>query len=113
MNDFIYLIGMMALSSVFAFLKLFNKTGDYMNFIILGIVFSVLEFIGRISTVQTGLKALGLTVIFLQILWISMNFISSSVLGMYFYGEKIDTNDILGMLLIVGGIYICGKKFIK
>ncbi len=109
MNGNIYFLFMMFLGSLFAFLKLFNKTTSYSYFIILGIIFSILEFVVRIPSIDIGLKQLGYSAVFLQIIWISMNFITSSLLSIYIFNEIISIEKIVGMIMILGGVYISSK----
>jgi uncharacterized protein (DUF486 family) len=94
------------LAAVCAFLKLFYVTNNYTIFIILGIVFSILEFIIRIPTKTIGLTTLGMSVISMQIVWVGMNLLISSILGIYLYKEFLDINKIIGMIFILLGIYI-------
>ena len=110
MNDSIYFYLMMALASVFAFLKLFNKTTSYTYFIIIGVIFSLLEFVFRIPSVDIGVKQLGYSVVYLQIVWVSMNFIMSSILGLMIYNDKLELEKVLGMAMILGGIYLASKE---
>ncbi len=76
----------------------------------IGIMFSIFEFIFRIPSVVIGFKTLGYSAIFLQIIWISMNFISSGLLSSYIYGEVIGLEKMLGMLMILGGVYLSSKE---
>jgi hypothetical protein len=105
----LFFISMMFFASVFAFLKMFYKTSNYTYFVIIGIVFSVLEFFFRIPSVDIGFKTLGYPVIFLQILWVAMSFITSSILCTFIYGEIVSIQKIFGMLMILGGVYISSK----
>ena len=105
MNESLYFYLMMAFASLFAFLKLFNKTINYTYFILLGIIFSILKFIVRIPSVDIGVKKLGYSVVYLQIVWVSMNFITSSLLGTLIYNEQVLFKKILGMGMVLGGVY--------
>jgi hypothetical protein len=96
-----YLIYMF-LASIFAFLKMFYKTSDFTIFVVLGILFSIFEFILRVPSVL-----LGNSVVLLQIIWIAMNFTTSSLLGIYMYGENIGLNMIIGMIVILLGVCLC------
>ena len=109
MIETIYFYFMMILASIFAFLKLFNKTTTYSYFIVIGLIFSILEFVFRIPSVDIGLKALGYSAIYLQIIWISMNFIMSSLLGIMIFSNEIGIEKILGMGLVLLGVFISGK----
>ncbi len=109
MNSSSYFLFMMFFASLFAFLKLFYKTTNYTYFIVIGIVFSILEFIFRIPSIDIGVKALGYSVIWMQIIWISMNFITSSLLGNIMYGELLNVEKVMGMMLILGGVYVAGN----
>ena len=94
------------LASACAFIKLFYKTTDYALFIILGVVFSIVEFVFRIPTKSIGLETLGLSVISMQIIWVGMNLLISSMLGVLMYGDVIGLNKIIGMISIMFGLYI-------
>jgi hypothetical protein len=94
------------LASVCAFLKLFYITNNYSLFIVLGILFSIVEFIFRIPTKSIGLETLGLSVVSMQIIWVGTTLLVSSVLGVLMYGDLIGLNKIIGMLSIIFGLYI-------
>jgi hypothetical protein len=94
------------LAALCAFLKLFYNTNNYIIFIVLGIVFSILEFIIRIPTKTIGLHTLGMSVISMQIVWVGMNLVVSSILGIYLYKEILDINKIIGMIFIMLGIFV-------
>jgi hypothetical protein len=94
------------LASICAFIKLFYKTTNYSVFIVLGIVFSILEFLFRIPTKSLGLEKLGLQVSSMQIIWVGANLLISSLLSILMYGDIIGTNKIIGMLMILFGICI-------
>lgn len=105
-----YIIISMVFASIFAFIKLFNKTTNYYYFIFLGVIYSILEFIFRIPSATIGKNVLGISVVLLQILWVSINFISSSLLGIYMYNESITLNKIGGMILVLLGIFVSCNK---
>jgi multidrug transporter EmrE-like cation transporter len=98
----------MFLASIFAFLKMFYKTSNFTIFIVLGVLFSVFEFILRVPSVL-----LGNSVVILQIIWVAMNFITSSLLGIYMYGENLELNMIIGMVLILLGVCISTGSVLK
>jgi hypothetical protein len=94
------------LAAVCAFLKLFYITTNYSLFIVLGVVFSIVEFIFRIPTKSIGLETLGLSVVSMQIIWVGMSLLVSSILGVLMYGDVIGLNKIIGMISIMFGLYI-------
>jgi hypothetical protein len=94
------------LASSCAFLKLFYKTTNYSLFIVLGLVFSIVEFIFRIPTKSIGLETLGLSVVSMQIIWVGTSLLVSSILGVLMYGDVIGLNKIIGMMSIMFGLYI-------
>ena len=94
------------LAAICAFLKLFYKTTSYSLFIVLGIVFSLLELLFRLPTKSIGLETLGISVISMQIIWVGTNLLVSSILGMLIYGDIIGLNKIIGMISIMFGLYI-------
>jgi hypothetical protein len=106
MSNIIYFYGLLFLASIFAFLKLFIPCKDLITFGIYGTAFSIAEFLVRVPT----LYLLNYSVLNLQIIWVSFNFISSSILSYLIYKETIAPNKIIGMLIILFGIYIVMKK---
>jgi hypothetical protein len=94
------------LASICAFLKLFYITNNYSLFIILGLVFSIVEFIFRIPTKSIGLETLGLSVVSMQIIWVGTSLLVSSLLGILMYGDVVGLNKIIGMISIMLGLYI-------
>jgi len=94
------------LASACAFLKLFYKTTNYSIFIVLGILFSIVEFIFRIPTKIIGLETLSLSITSMQIIWVGMNLLISSILGVLVYDDIIGINKIIGMISIMFGLYI-------
>ncbi len=94
------------MAAICAYLKLFYKTLDFTFFIIIGIVFSILEFILRIPTKYIGIDVLDISIISMQIVWVGMNLLVSSVLSIYLYSETITISKIIAMFMILSGVYI-------
>ena len=106
MNPMITYLLYTFLASILAFLKLFNKTNNYNYFVILGILFSIVEFILRLPTKTIGTETLKLSVSSMQIIWVGANLLINSVLSLIMYGDQITFNKIIGMTMILFGLWV-------
>lgn len=108
MNNLIYFYGSLFLGAIFAFLKMFFPYQSIYTFTFYGIVFSIAEFIVRVPTIYLA-NGLNYSVLSLQIIWISLNFILSAILSSFIYKELIVPRKIIGMFIILIGIYVATK----
>ena len=105
MNPLVTYIICTFLAGICAFLKIFYKTNEYLYFIIIGVLLSILEFIFRIPTKLLGLGVLNISVSSMQIIWVSSNLIISTILSIVLYGDVISLNKIIGMSMILLGLW--------
>ena len=105
MNPLVTYVICTFLAAICAFLKIFYKTNEYLYFIIIGVVLSIIEFIFRIPTKSLGLGVLNLSVSSMQIIWVASNLLISSILSVLMFGDVISLNKIIGMFMILLGLW--------